>query len=95
MNVVSTPEMCWNEWVTFSPQDFPENRKAESEPIPGEDFDQSWGEQPESLPGSPKACLEYTRTPPKNPKPHSPALPSLSHQLHPPLRDGLRDYEGL
>lgn len=29
VNVVSTPEIYWNEWITFSTRDFPENRKAE------------------------------------------------------------------
>lgn len=29
VNVVSAPEIYWNEWITFSTQDFPENRRAE------------------------------------------------------------------
>lgn len=28
VNIVSTPDMYFNEWVTFSTRDFPENRKA-------------------------------------------------------------------
>lgn len=29
VNVVSTPEIYWNEWVTFSTREFPENRDAQ------------------------------------------------------------------
>lgn len=32
VNVVATPEIYWNEWVTFSTREFPENRDAQ----PGE-----------------------------------------------------------
>jgi hypothetical protein len=30
VNVVSSPEIYWNEWASFSTKDFPENRAARS-----------------------------------------------------------------